>query len=122
MRSIVVVVFARVLRSAVSRNSPVTSVARKARENLSSNLELLFSFSFSVFFSDAIVRRWPKKAGRTTMETRLLLLLLAMEEIMVHSPALMVTQIGRTETGNVRCSVVCLFVFLLFFCVLLIEV
>jgi hypothetical protein len=53
------------------------------------------------------------------METRLLLLL-AMEEIMVYSPALMVTQIGRTETGNVRCSVVCFFFLLLF--VLLIEV
>jgi hypothetical protein len=42
------------------------------------------------------------------METRLLLLL-AMEEIMVYSPALMVTQIRITEIGNVRCSVVCFF-------------
>lgn len=50
VRSIVVVVFARVLRSAVSRNSPVTSVARKARENLSSNLELCFRFLFRCFF------------------------------------------------------------------------
>lgn len=37
-------------RAAVSRNSPVTSVARKARENLSSNLELFFRFLLQCFF------------------------------------------------------------------------
>jgi len=36
--------------AAVSRNSPVTSVARKARENLSSNLELFCRFLLQCFF------------------------------------------------------------------------